>query len=118
MEKKGSYEFVEATCDLVLFCLVAFFPCFVLFFFLHIILFLSYIVDQCLLFYLQFQEPMLIKTVTSSLHLTLSGRGVSPMVTLSVENKVFDMGAVLVKEYVEKSFKVCTSKMWSSYDRT
>lgn len=36
----------------------------------------------------------------------LVGRGVSPVVRLSVENQLLDMGPVLVNEYVEKSFKV------------
>jgi hypothetical protein len=34
------------------------------------------------------------------------GRGVSPTIQLNLEEKVFDMGAVLVNEYVEKTFKV------------
>ncbi|PVD35401.1 hypothetical protein C0Q70_02363 [Pomacea canaliculata] len=53
-----------------------------------------------------FQEPLQVKTGTSSLHLMLVGRGVSPVVRLSVENQLLDMGPVLVNEYVEKSFKV------------
>ena len=40
------------------------------------------------------------------LHLTLRGRGVNPLVSLSVEEGVFDMSAVLVGEFVEKHFKV------------
>ena len=46
------------------------------------------------------------RTDTSVLHLTLAGHGVSPIVNLSVENKLFDVGAVLVNEYSEKVFKV------------
>ena len=40
------------------------------------------------------------------LHLTLLGHGVSPLVNLSVEDGLFDVGAVLVNEYTEKTFKV------------
>ena len=54
-----------------------------------------------------FQEVLNIKTLTASLHLTLVGKGVSPLVSLTaIENGVFDMGAVLAGEYVEKTFKV------------
>ena len=47
-----------------------------------------------------------VRTDTSVLHLTLAGHGVSPVVSLSVENQLFDVGAVLVNEYCEKVFKV------------
>ncbi|KAL8571941.1 hypothetical protein ACOMHN_026153 [Nucella lapillus] len=53
-----------------------------------------------------FREALKIRTETSVLHLTLAGRGVSPVVSLSVENQLFDMGAVLVGEYCEKIFKI------------
>lgn len=54
-----------------------------------------------------FQEVLNINTTMASLHLTLVGKGVSPIVSLTaVENGLFDMGAVLAGEYVEKTFKV------------
>ena len=54
-----------------------------------------------------FQEVLNIHTTTASLHLTLIGKGVSPLVSLTaVEDGVFDMGAVLAAEYLEKTFKV------------
>ena len=54
----------------------------------------------------QFREMLEVRTDTSVLHLTLAGHGVSPVVSLSVENQLFDVGAVLVNEYCEKVFKV------------
>ena len=62
---------------------------------------------------LKFQEELGIKTFNSMLHLTLKGRGVNPLVSLSVEEGLFDMSAVLVGEFVEKHFKV--SLLISSY---
>ncbi|KAK7093572.1 cilia- and flagella-associated protein 74-like [Littorina saxatilis] len=53
-----------------------------------------------------FRESLEIRTDTSVLHLTLAGHGVSPLVNLSVENNLFDLGAVLVNEYCEKIFKM------------
>ncbi|XP_035828407.1 cilia- and flagella-associated protein 74 [Aplysia californica] len=53
-----------------------------------------------------FQEELGIITLNSTLHLTLRGRGVSPLVNLSIEDELFDMNAVLVSEYVEKIFKI------------
>ncbi|XP_076472381.1 cilia- and flagella-associated protein 74-like isoform X2 [Babylonia areolata] len=53
-----------------------------------------------------FREPLKIQTETSMLHLTLAGHGVSPVVSLTVENNLFDVGAVLVGEYSEKTFKI------------
>ena len=54
-----------------------------------------------------FQEVLHIKTTTAALHLTLVGKGVSPLVSLTaVEDGVFDMSAVLAGEYLEKTFKV------------
>ncbi|RUS80782.1 hypothetical protein EGW08_011452, partial [Elysia chlorotica] len=58
-----------------------------------------------------FQEELGIKTFNSMLHLTLKGRGVNPLVSLSVEDGVFDMSAVLVGEFVEKHFKVQNTSM-------
>jgi len=47
----------------------------------------------------------------STLHVNLKGKGVSPVVdlTMPMENGVFDMGAVLTGEYIEKTFKVRTN---------
>ena len=57
-----------------------------------------------------FQEVFNIQTTMASLHLTLVGKGVSPLVSLTaVESGMFDMGAVLAGEYIEKTFKV---KIW------
>ncbi|BFZ23896.1 hypothetical protein BsWGS_26935 [Bradybaena similaris] len=51
-----------------------------------------------------FQEKLRIETLNSTLHLTLKGCGANPAVGLSVEDGVLDMKAVLVGEFVEKSF--------------
>ncbi|KAK0056776.1 cilia- and flagella-associated protein 74 [Biomphalaria pfeifferi] len=53
-----------------------------------------------------FQEKLFIKSLNSTLHLTLKGYGVSPLVNLSFTESVFDMGAVLSGEYVEKVFTI------------
>lgn len=55
-----------------------------------------------------FQEVLAIKTWTSALHITLAGKGVSPLVNLSptLDNGMFDMGAVLASEYLERTFKM------------
>jgi hypothetical protein len=61
-------------------------------------------------FYLQFQEVLSISCLTAQLHVTLVGKGVSPLVSLSpaiAENGIMDMGAVLAGEYLERTFKVC-----------
>ncbi|KAJ8320230.1 hypothetical protein KUTeg_001817 [Tegillarca granosa] len=57
--------------------------------------------------YYIFQEVLAIKTWTSALHITLAGKGVSPLVNLSptLDNGMFDMGAVLASEYLERTFK-------------
>jgi len=55
---------------------------------------------------LQFQETLHIYAPDSTLHVNLLGRGVSPTIELNLEHEVFDMGAVLVNEYIEKTFKV------------
>ena len=57
-------------------------------------------------FCLQFQEVLEIHSATSTLHMTLCGRGVSPIVNLSVEGHQLDMGAVIAGEYREETFKV------------
>ena len=47
--------------------------------------------------------------MTSSLHITLVGKGVTPFINLQpnvAENGVMDMGSVLAGEYLEKTFKV------------
>ena len=46
---------------------------------------------------LQFHEPLEIRTGNSILHLTLAGKGVSPLIDLNMpmEMGVLDMGAVL-----------------------
>ncbi|CAL1527246.1 unnamed protein product [Lymnaea stagnalis] len=53
-----------------------------------------------------FQEEFGIKTLNSTLHLTLKGFGISPLVNLSITDGVLDMGAVLSGEYVEKTFTI------------
>ncbi|XP_033763578.1 cilia- and flagella-associated protein 74-like isoform X1 [Pecten maximus] len=62
-----------------------------------------------------FQEVFKIYTGISVLHVTLAGKGVNPVVDLSMpmENGVFNMGAVLVSEYVEKTFKMQNSSSLS-----
>lgn len=63
----------------------------------------------------QFQEKLFIKSLNSTLHLTLKGYGVSPLVNLSFTESVFDMGAVLSGEYVEKVFTVSFQGFYFSY---
>ncbi|KAL4221191.1 hypothetical protein ACF0H5_019455 [Mactra antiquata] len=55
-----------------------------------------------------FQEVLSISCLTARLHITLTGKGVSPLVSLSpsIDNGVMDMGAVLAGEYLEKTFKM------------
>ncbi|ELU13530.1 hypothetical protein CAPTEDRAFT_225037, partial [Capitella teleta] len=55
---------------------------------------------------LEFQETLEIRCPNSCLSITLKGKGVSPVVTLSVENNIMDMGAVIEGEYQEDSFKI------------
>lgn len=49
-----------------------------------------------------------IKTGHTSLHITLTGKGVSPMIQINMpmQDGVLDMGAVLAGEYLERTFKV------------
>lgn len=49
---------------------------------------------------------MRILAPTSTLHITLAGKGVSPMINLSVKDGMYDMGAVIAGEYREETFKV------------
>ena len=56
--------------------------------------------------FLQFQETLHIYGPESTLHVNLLGRGVNPTIQLNLEDRLFDMGAVLVNEYVERTFKV------------
>lgn len=72
-----------------------------------------------ILFYdFQFQEDLTIHCKTGDLHITMVGKGVSPLVSLSppiAENGVMEMGSVLAGEYLEKTFKVRYKKMISSH---
>ncbi|CAG5118469.1 unnamed protein product, partial [Candidula unifasciata] len=53
-----------------------------------------------------FQEYLEIRTLNSTLCLTFKGCGVSPVVSVNVEDGVLDMKAVLAGEFVEKSFTI------------
>ncbi|XP_046572911.1 LOW QUALITY PROTEIN: cilia- and flagella-associated protein 74-like [Haliotis rubra] len=53
-----------------------------------------------------FHEVLEIHSPTATLYLTLTGRGVSPIVNLSIDSELFDMGSVLSGEYVERPFKI------------
>ncbi|KAK3105163.1 hypothetical protein FSP39_018521 [Pinctada imbricata] len=55
-----------------------------------------------------FHEPLEIRSGNSILHLTLAGKGVSPLIDLNMpmEAGVLDMGAVLAGEYLERTFKM------------
>lgn len=57
---------------------------------------------------IQFQETLQIYGPESTLHVNLLGRGVNPTIQLNLDDQEFDMGAVLVNEYVERTFKVRT----------
>ncbi|XP_074655233.1 cilia- and flagella-associated protein 74-like isoform X2 [Tubulanus polymorphus] len=52
-----------------------------------------------------YYEVLKVSTPYSTLHITLTGKGVAPKVKLTVEG-VVDLGAVLVGEYVERPFKI------------
>ena len=65
---------------------------------------LSYIANATISF--QFQEVLDVETGTSCLYITLKGRGVSPVVNLSVSESLMDMGTVIAAEYREDTFKV------------
>lgn len=58
--------------------------------------------------FFQFHEVLEIKTGHTSLHITLTGKGVSPMIQINMpmQDGVLDMGAVLAGEYLERTFKV------------
>ena len=64
---------------------------------------------------LQFQETLHIYGPESTLHVNLLGRGVNPTIQLNLEDRLFDMGAVLVNEYVERTFKVCYIFLFSFF---
>ncbi|CAG2192853.1 unnamed protein product [Mytilus edulis] len=55
-----------------------------------------------------FHEVLQINSGTSVLHVTVMGEGVNPIINLDMptENGVFDIGAVLAGEYLERTFKV------------
>ncbi|KAI0214111.1 Cilia- and flagella-associated protein 74 [Lamellibrachia satsuma] len=52
-----------------------------------------------------FQEVLRIHCPDSTLSLTVKGTGVQPVVSLSVEDNLMDLGAVIVGEYREETFK-------------
>jgi hypothetical protein len=60
------------------------------------------------LFIFQFHEVLEIQTGHMALHITLTGKGVSPMIEINMpmQDGVLDMGAVLAGEYLERTFKV------------
>ena len=60
-------------------------------------------------FLFQFYEAFEIHTATSTLHLTMTGQGVSPIIDLSIEAGVLECGTVLNGEYREEIFKVSMS---------
>jgi len=79
----------------------------------------------------QFQEQLHIACEGGELHLTLVGKGVSPLVSLSPaigEKGIMDMGAVMAGEYLEKTFQVgdwlvvnkllCAPLLYKMFDRT
>lgn len=49
-----------------------------------------------------------INSGTSTLHVTITGEGVNPIINLDMptEKGEFDIGAVLAGEYLERTFKV------------
>ncbi|KAK2188128.1 hypothetical protein NP493_143g01026 [Ridgeia piscesae] len=53
-----------------------------------------------------FQEVLKIHCPDSVLALTLKGKGVQPVVSLSIEDNLMDLGAVVVGEYREETFKI------------
>lgn len=62
-----------------------------------------------------FHEVLEIKTGHTSLHITLTGKGVSPMIQINMpmQDGVLDMGAVLAGEYLERTFKLMNSSSLS-----
>ncbi len=62
--------------------------------------------DECVISSFQFQEILELQTGTTCLQLTLKGRGVSPLVSVSVEGDCLDMGTVLAEDFKDETFKV------------
>ncbi|XP_071146387.1 cilia- and flagella-associated protein 74-like isoform X1 [Mytilus edulis] len=62
-----------------------------------------------------FHEVLQINSGTSVLHVTVMGEGVNPIINLDMptENGVFDIGAVLAGEYLERTFKMQNSSSLS-----
>ncbi|XP_061162453.1 cilia- and flagella-associated protein 74-like [Saccostrea echinata] len=62
-----------------------------------------------------FHEVLEIQTGHTALHITLTGKGVSPMIEINMpmQNGVLDMGAVLAGEYLERTFKLMNSSSLS-----
>ncbi|XP_062567014.1 cilia- and flagella-associated protein 74-like isoform X2 [Saccostrea cucullata] len=62
-----------------------------------------------------FHEVLEIQTGHTALHITLTGKGVSPMIEINMpmQNGVLDMGAVLAGEYIERTFKLMNSSSLS-----
>ncbi|XP_056018167.1 cilia- and flagella-associated protein 74-like isoform X2 [Ostrea edulis] len=62
-----------------------------------------------------FHEVLEIQTGHMALHITLTGKGVSPMIEINMpmQNGVLDMGAVLAGEYLERTFKMMNSSSLS-----
>lgn len=74
---------------------------------------LSIIWSETYLSYVQFQETLHIYGPESTLHVNLLGRGVNPTIDLNLEEEEFDMGAVLVNEYMERVFTVWKNTPWN-----
>ncbi|CAH1773330.1 unnamed protein product [Owenia fusiformis] len=53
-----------------------------------------------------FYEVLEIQAPESTLFITLMGKGISPIVNLSISNNELDMGHILEKEYCEQTFKI------------
>lgn len=62
-----------------------------------------------------FHEVLQINSGTSILHVTVTGKGVNPIINLDMptEQGAFDIGAVLAGEYLERTFKMQNSSSLS-----
>lgn len=65
------------------------------------------------LFLLKFQQVLEIRSSLSTMYLTLKGVGVCPIVSISVDDGLFDMGNVMTGDSKQDTFKVCKTRSLS-----
>lgn len=62
------------------------------------------------LFLPKFQQVLEIRSSLSTMYLTLKGVGVSPIVSISVDDGLFDMGNVMTGDSKQDTFEVCETR--------